>query len=33
MALEASRSQLVVQQYQSPQAPKSKSLTSWWKRA
>ena len=33
MALEASRSQLVVKQYQSPQAPKSKSLTSWWKRA
>jgi eukaryotic-like serine/threonine-protein kinase len=33
MALEASRSQLVVMQYQSPQAPKSKSLTSWWKRA
>lgn len=32
MELEASRSQLVVQQYQSPQAPKSKSLTSWWKR-
>ncbi|MGO9479565.1 MAG: serine/threonine-protein kinase [Limisphaerales bacterium] len=33
MALEASRSQLVVKQYQSPQAPKSKSLTSWWTRA
>jgi len=33
MALEASRSQLVVKQYQSPQTPKSKSLTSWWKRA
>ncbi|MFZ0828640.1 MAG: serine/threonine-protein kinase [Verrucomicrobiia bacterium] len=33
MALEASRSQLVVKQYQSPEAPKSKSLTSWWKRA
>jgi serine/threonine-protein kinase len=33
MALEASRSQLVVKQYQSPQVPKSKSLTSWWKRA
>jgi eukaryotic-like serine/threonine-protein kinase len=32
MELEASRSQLVVKQYQSPQAPKSKSLTSWWKR-
>jgi serine/threonine protein kinase len=33
MALEASRSQLVVMQNQSPQAQKSKSLTSWWKRA
>ena len=33
MALEASRSQLVVKQYQTPQAPKSKSLTSWWRRA
>ncbi len=33
MALEAARSQLVVMQNQSPQAQKSKSLTSWWKRA
>jgi hypothetical protein len=33
MALEASRSQLLVMQNQSPQAQKSKSLTSWWKRA
>jgi len=32
MALTASRSQLLVKQYQSPQAPKPKSLTSWWKR-
>ena len=34
MALETSRSQLLVKQYQNPQtAPKSKGLTSWWKRA
>jgi len=33
MALEAARSQLVVMQNQQPQAQKSKSLTSWWKRA
>jgi hypothetical protein len=33
MALTASRSQLLVMQNQSPQAQKSKSLTSWWKRA
>ena len=33
MALTAARSQLLVKQYQSPQVPKSKSLTSWWKRA
>jgi serine/threonine-protein kinase len=33
MALEASRSQLLVMQNQAPQAQKSKSLTSWWKRA
>ena len=33
MALEASRSLLAVKQYQTPEAPKSKSLTSWWKRA
>ena len=32
MALTASRSQLLVKQYQAPQAPTSKSLTSWWKR-
>jgi serine/threonine protein kinase len=32
MALTASRSQLLVKQYQLPQAPKPKSLTSWWKR-
>ena len=33
MALTAARSQLLVMQNQSPQAQKSKSLTSWWKRA
>ncbi|MGA2280746.1 MAG: serine/threonine-protein kinase [Verrucomicrobiota bacterium] len=33
MALEAARSQLLVMQNQSPQEQKSKSLTSWWKRA
>jgi serine/threonine protein kinase len=34
MALTASRSQLLVKQYQTPQGPaKSKGLTSWWKRA
>jgi serine/threonine protein kinase len=33
MALEAARSQLLVMQNQQPQAQKSKSLTSWWKRA
>jgi serine/threonine protein kinase len=33
MELEASRSLLAVKQYQTPEAPKSKSLTSWWKRA
>jgi serine/threonine protein kinase len=33
MALTAARSQLFVMQNQSPQAQKSKSLTSWWKRA
>ena len=33
MALTAARSQLLVMQNQSPQVQKSKSLTSWWKRA
>src|ERR1039457_748401 len=33
MALTAARSQLLVMQNQWPQAQKSKSLTSWWKRA
>ncbi len=33
MALTAARSQLLVMQNQQPQAQKSKSLTSWWKRA
>ena len=33
MALTAARSQLLVMQNQSPQLQKSKSLTSWWKRA
>ena len=33
MALKAARSQLLVMQNQQPQAQKSKSLTSWWKRA
>ena len=33
MALTAARSHLFVMQNQSPQAQKSKSLTSWWKRA
>jgi serine/threonine protein kinase len=32
MALETARSQLLVMQYQTPHAQKSKSLTSWWKR-
>jgi serine/threonine-protein kinase len=32
MALTAARSQLLVIQYQTPHAQKSKSLTSWWKR-
>jgi hypothetical protein len=33
MHLTAARSQLLVQQYQSPQGQqKSKGLTSWWKR-
>ena len=32
MALEQARSQLLVMQYQTPHAQKSKSLTSWWKR-
>ena len=32
MVLEAARSQLLVMQYRTPHAEKSKSLTSWWKR-
>jgi serine/threonine protein kinase len=32
MALEAARSLLLRQQSQSPQTPKPKGLTSWWKR-
>jgi hypothetical protein len=31
-ALEASRSQLLVQQYNQPDSPKPKSKTSWWRR-
>jgi len=33
MALEAARSFLLRQQSQSPQAPKPKGMTSWWKRS
>jgi serine/threonine protein kinase len=32
MALEASRSQLLIQQYNQPDSPKPKSKTSWWRR-
>ena len=30
--LEASRSQLLIQQYNQPDSPKPKSKTSWWRR-
>jgi serine/threonine protein kinase len=32
MAMEASRSQLLIQQYNQPDSPKPKSKTSWWRR-
>jgi serine/threonine-protein kinase len=32
MHLTAARSQLLVRQYQTPNAPKAKGLTSWWRR-
>jgi len=32
LALEASRSQLLIQQYNLPDSPKPKSKTSWWRR-
>jgi hypothetical protein len=32
MAMEASRSQLLVQQYNQSDSPKPKSKTSWWRR-